>query len=126
MDYDVFESKYYAMDRFRSTSKAQFMSEGDIFLKITGFLSDTLTSSEAKALIFSYFFYAMMFGSSTIGLDGIFDREMRHKIFDLAAKHFDKERDKKSREELKLDIPRNDTKFLENDEDSKEESKRDS
>lgn len=71
---------YFAQKQlFTLTSKAEFMSPGSIWSKVA------LTP---KGMIFMCLVYSMLFGAEIPGVfktDGIIDKELRHKLFDLST-----------------------------------------
>lgn len=100
---------YFASEHlFTLTSKAQFMSPGSIWSKIE------LTP---KGILIFCVCYAMLFGAEigAIGLktDGVIDKEMRHKIFDLIVDMKKAHGMDNISEKLKPSLPKNETTPLE-------------
>lgn len=105
LDYPKYsETKSKKLDLNIST-KAEFMSPGTIWASVAG--TDT-------SLLWMTAIYIMLFGGDIkiFKTDGIIDTKTRQKIYDRALKLIDKHYFKKVKEDLKLEVPSNDTSAL--------------
>lgn len=79
--------------------KASFMSPGEIWANI-------LLNYDNYVHI--AFFYSLLFGNKVLGFDGLIDKELRHKIFELYKDRMEKRQLEKISEDLRLKEPRHD------------------
>jgi len=95
-------------ENFSLSTQASFHSPGDIWAKL-GFNGSSVTPKMIKAVCI----YAMLFGNSHLGMDGIIDVESRQKLWDILAKRIDIEVTQGAAKKLKLEIPKYDTENIE-------------
>lgn len=68
-----FDNLFSTFDNYSLFVKAEFMSPGATWASII---------LDKKKLTLGIVLYGMVFGNSVLGMDGIIDKELRHKIFD--------------------------------------------
>jgi len=98
---------YFVQQRlFTLTSKAEFMSPGSIWSKI---------DLAPKGMLYMCIAYTMVFGAEVAGFkaDGIIDKEMRHKIFDMVVQMMKAHDAEVLMDRLKPSLPEYNTKPLE-------------
>lgn len=81
--------------------KASFMSPGEIWANI-------LLNYDSYVHI--AFFYSLLFGNKVLGFDGLIDKELRHKIFELYKDRMQKRQLEKISEDLRLNEPKHEIK----------------
>jgi len=99
---------YAEQNLFTLTTKAQFHSPGDIWNKII--IPNVKKGKKASVALIVY---AMIFGNSQLGMDGVLDLETRQKIWDLALKRMAENNIEQTVKNLELAKPSYDTKPLE-------------
>lgn len=88
-------------------TKAQFMSEGDIFANIPTLLASS------KGLVWFVLGYSMIFGNAKLGFDGLIDTETKKKIYQFVADRWINKGGEQVQKMLELDQPKNKTLALE-------------
>lgn len=109
-DFATFEElfvHYMNSTQLTLTSKAEFMSPGTIWsrVKIT-----------PKGMLLAVMIYVMLFGGDTslLKTDGIIDLETRQRFFGIVAKMIEERVFEKVESDLKIEIPKLDTRPLDN------------
>ena len=105
LDYKEMLGAYVLANDMLLTSKAEFMSPGTIWAKV---------KMSPKEMAIAAMLYCMLFGGdmTLVKTDGIIDKELRHKIFNLATELAKTHNFPKLERDLKVDIPKLDTKPL--------------
>jgi hypothetical protein len=96
-------SAFVAAHQLTLTSKAEFMSPGTIWSKV---------KMTPKQMAVCAMLYVMLFGGdmTVLKTDGIIDKELRHQIFEIAKDLVLTHEFKKLEQDLKLEIPKLDTR----------------
>ena len=93
---------------FNLSTQASFHSPGDIWARL-GFDKTQVTSQMMKAIII----YAMLFGNSHLGMDGIIDVKSRQLIWEAIVKRVDMSVTEEASKKLELSMPKYNTKEIE-------------
>ncbi len=102
-DYATLFAAFVAAHQLTLTSKAEFMSPGTIWSKV---------KMTPRQMAVCAMLYVMLFGGdmTVLKTDGIIDKELRHQIFEIAKELILTHEFKKLEQDLKLEIPRLDTR----------------
>lgn len=100
--------EFASNDQFTLTTKASFSSPGDIWAKVQFATLKQLP----KGMLYAVVIYAMLFGHPALGMDGIIDIESRKLLWQVVAKRMEAHLFDKTREELELSLPDEDTSKL--------------
>jgi len=93
---------------FNLSTQASFHSPGDIWAKL-GFSGTSVTSK----MMYAVLVYAMLFGNTHLGVDGVLDLESRKKMWEVLIKRIDMDVTKEAVAKLELGMPNYDTKEIE-------------
>lgn len=107
-----FES-YELHNQLTLTTEAEFHSPGEIWGMVSGLLSGGIGWGSVFLLG-----YAMLFGNSKLGFDGLLDLHTRQKIWDLILERYKLRRIKKAAQRLETSAPTESLKNLIGDESS--------
>lgn len=99
-------------DEITITTKAQFNSPGEIWNDITKMAGSVDLTNEFTLIVVAY---AMIFGNSKLGFDGLVDLKTRQKIWDKILERKKENNATEVVEELNMKLPDSDTKALEDD-----------
>lgn len=78
--------------------QAQFMSPGDV--------NETVSFKDiGKVGVYMLLVASILFGNEKLGLDGVIDQEMRHKILDFLLQRWEQQGGQEARERLQLTSP---------------------
>lgn len=107
-EFETFEElfvQYMSSSQLTLTSKAEFMSPGTIWSKV---------KITPKGMVLAVLVYVMLFGGdmSLIKTDGIIDLETRQRFYEIVAKMIEERVFEKVESDLKIEIPKLDTRPL--------------
>jgi hypothetical protein len=100
-------SNLFKSGQLSLSTKAEIMSPGDLwgtFAKVV---------AKNQPLLIACIIHGMIFGNSQLGIEGILDRETRHKIVEFLLERWEKGDGERIKRELKLEIPSHDTRPIE-------------
>ena len=97
-DFDELVGLYLTRNEPSITASARFESPGSIWAKL-GF---SISEDQKKRMAYAVLAYSMLFGNSFLGMDGVLDKELRHKMFDLLKERIHSQQLYKTRDKLLL------------------------
>lgn len=103
--YDEIFASFAAEHRFALSTRAEFMSPGNVWSTVT---------MGTKAMAWTALIYVMLFGGDMklIKADGVITKEMREKAWELVLEMSKRHDFDRVRDELRLQLPRVDTRAL--------------